>query len=215
MANSRDELQVFDNESEIVLGMLNAVEKNSTVTQRTVAKELGIALGLANSYLKRCVKKGWIKVQQVPANRYAYYLTPKGFAEKGRLTGEYLTQGFHFFRLARTQCAEIYRACGFRGWNNVVLHGLTDLAEVAVLCADDSPVNIAAIIDPDTYRKEFAGIPVVTAYEQVGSVDAIIITDLGDPQASFDSLKQKFPRDRILAPPILGIVDERVEGPRE
>ena len=82
-----------EGDSEITLGVLNAVEENSRVTQRDVAKNVGIALGLTNAYLKRCIKKGLIKVQQVPANRYAYYLTPQGFAEKSRLTGEYLAQG--------------------------------------------------------------------------------------------------------------------------
>jgi len=77
-------------EAQITLGMLNAVEENSVLTQRSLARELGIALGLANAYLKRCVTKGYIKVTHVPAKRYAYYLTPKGFAEKSRLTARYL-----------------------------------------------------------------------------------------------------------------------------
>ena len=62
------------------------VEENSQITQRSLASELGIALGLTNAYLKRCVRKGWVKINQAPANRYAYYLTPRGFAEKSRLT---------------------------------------------------------------------------------------------------------------------------------
>ena len=64
----------------IVLSVLDVVERDPSVTQRSVARELGIALGLANAYLKRCVRKGLIKVSQVPRRRYAYYLTPQGFA---------------------------------------------------------------------------------------------------------------------------------------
>ena len=48
---------------EIVLAVLNAVERDHQITQRSVAQELGIALGLANAYLKRCVRKSrrrWI-----------------------------------------------------------------------------------------------------------------------------------------------------------
>ena len=58
---------VPDDEAEITLGLLNAVEENSAHTQRSMASELGIALGLANAYLKRCARKGLIKVQQIPA----------------------------------------------------------------------------------------------------------------------------------------------------
>ena len=45
--------------------------------------------------------KGLVKMSQVPLNRYAYYLTPQGFAEKSRLTAEYLSVSFNFFRRAR------------------------------------------------------------------------------------------------------------------
>ena len=70
----------LDNEAKITLGLLNMVQGNSAMSQRSMAGDLGIALGLANSYLKRCVKKGLIKVSQAPAIRYVYYLTPNGFS---------------------------------------------------------------------------------------------------------------------------------------
>ena len=73
------------------LEILAIVQNSEQLSQRYLARQLGVALGLANSYLKRCVKKGWVKVQQAPANRYLYYLTPTGFAEKSRLTTQYLS----------------------------------------------------------------------------------------------------------------------------
>ena len=104
-----------DSEAQITLGLLNAVHENETLTQRSAASQLGIALGLTNAYLKRCIKKGLIKVQQIPPNRYAYYLTPQGFAEKSRLTAEFLSGSFTFFRRARNQCAELLDGCGAQG----------------------------------------------------------------------------------------------------
>src|SRR5882757_10140192 len=89
----------------IVLGLLNSVEHDGEQSQRRIAAELGIALGLVNAYLKRCVKKGLVKVSEAPARRYAYYLTPKGFNEKSRLTVEYLSSSFIFFRQAKADCA--------------------------------------------------------------------------------------------------------------
>ena len=99
---------------QIVLGLLNSIERDSTITQRRLAGDLGIALGLANSYLRRCVRKGLIKMSQVPLNRYSYYLTPQGFAEKSRLTAEYLAVSFNFFRRARNDCAELFEQCAAR-----------------------------------------------------------------------------------------------------
>jgi len=78
----------------LTLEILESIEKQDDLTQRHLANNLGVALGLANSYMKRCVRKGLIKVHQAPANRFLYYLTPKGFAEKSRLTTEYLSSSF-------------------------------------------------------------------------------------------------------------------------
>ncbi len=49
---------------EIVLGLLTSIERDSAITQRKLAGDLGIALGLANSYLRRCVRKGLVKMSQ-------------------------------------------------------------------------------------------------------------------------------------------------------
>src|SRR5438045_4898592 len=81
----------------IVLGLLESVERDGVQSQRKLASELGIALGLVNAYLKRCVRKGLLKIGQAPPRRYAYYLKPHGFAEKSRLTVEYLYSSFYFF----------------------------------------------------------------------------------------------------------------------
>jgi DNA-binding MarR family transcriptional regulator len=189
----------------ITLGLLDAVEANSAVTQRSVAGELGIALGLANAYLKRCVRKGLIKAQHVPANRYAYYLTPKGFAEKSRLTAEYLAIGFNFFRGARAQCTALILDCQQRGWRRIALAGASDLTEIAVLCAQDHEVEIVGIVDDQVNRATFAGLPVAPQLRQLGAVSAVMICDMRNPQAMFDALVEYVPRDRLLTPPMLRI----------
>src|ERR1700745_2563478 len=94
-------------EGRIMLDLLESVERNGGQTQPHLASELGVALGLVNAYLKRCVKKGLLKVGEAPARRYAYYLTPHGFAEKSRLTVEFLSSSFSFFRRAREDCSSV------------------------------------------------------------------------------------------------------------
>lgn len=197
-----------NNEHEITLGVLNAVHNNSCITQRTMAGELGIALGLTNSYLKRCVKKGLVKVQQIPANRYAYYLTPQGFSEKSRLAREFLTQGFQFFRIAREQCSEIYAVCEEQNLHRIALHGLTDLAEIAVLCARDYDIELVGIIDPGSQFKTYSGIPISSGYPESSSFDAFVVTDLGNPQQEFDNLVEAFGAGRVFAPEILKVLTE-------
>ena len=191
-------------DSEITLGILNAVHANERITQRSVAQELGIALGLANAYLKRCAKKGLIKVSQAPANRYAYYLTPQGFAEKSRLTAEYLSDSFRFFRSARNQCTEALLTASQRGWTRIALYGASELAEVASLC-EAADISIVAIVDPDYGHDSFAQFPVVGSIEAVGEIDALLLTTLADPQAAYDSLIKSFPAQRVFVPSLLRI----------
>ena len=194
-----------EEQSEITLGLLNAVHENSKITQRNVAQDLGVALGLVNAYLKRSVKKGYIKVRQAPANRYAYYLTPAGFAEKSRLTAAYLSHSFTFFRNARRECSEILEFCEKRSWPRVALAGSSDLAEILVLCAGESTVSLVGIVDTSVSEEPFMGLPVTNLLKNLGSVDAVVVTDLIDPQAAFNVLSEYFPSERILAPGILGI----------
>jgi DNA-binding MarR family transcriptional regulator len=198
---------------EIVLGLLTSIERNSAITQRKLAGDLGIALGLANSYLRRCVRKGLIKIGQVPLNRYAYYLTPQGFAEKSRLTAEYLTVSFNFFRRARTDCAELLQECAARGWRRVALYGAGDLAEIAVLSAGDSEIGVACVIDSARAGGRCVGVPIVAdlaAALELGGVDGVILTDTLAPQTLFDELIASAPAYGLAAacivvPSLLGI----------
>ena len=205
MAKTEIDLPDNDNESRITLGLLNIVDDDFSASQRSMASSLGIALGLANAYLKRCVKKGLIKVSQAPANRYAYYLTPHGFSEKSRLTGEFLSQSFNLFRHARAEGAELLHHCQARGWNRVALYGLSDLSEIMTLSVRDYDVDLVLIIDPDAETPEFAGLPVSRTMPLREDVDAIILCNINTPQAAYDQACAGFPEDRVLAPAVLHI----------
>ena len=146
MADPKTSSQTANTDGEITLGLLNTVHENTSLTQRSIAQELGIALGLTNAYLKRCVKKGFIKVRQIPRNRYAYYLTPQGFAEKSRLSAEYLSQSFKFFRIARTECADLFRLCAERGWRRIL--GQADGAVITDLTAPQATFDAASAVLP-------------------------------------------------------------------
>jgi DNA-binding MarR family transcriptional regulator len=191
-------------EAQITLGMLNAVEENSVLTQRSLARELGIALGLANAYLKRCVTKGYIKVTHAPAKRYAYYLTPQGFAEKSRLTAQYLAISFDFFRLARSQCSVLFAECETRGWTRIALCGAGELAEIAMLCAESHAVTLIGIVEANG-TAGVGRLPLVTDLDALAEPDAVMITDQRTPQRTYDRIVMSLPRERVLAPRLLNI----------
>src|SRR5713226_7930774 len=108
----------------IMLGLLESVERGGAQSQRRLASELGVALGLVNAYLKRCITKGLVKVAGAPARRYAYYLTPHGFAEKSRLTVEYLSYSFSLFREAKKDYTATLETARGRGFSRIALLGV-------------------------------------------------------------------------------------------
>jgi DNA-binding MarR family transcriptional regulator len=190
----------------IVLGLLESVERDGAQSQRKLASDLGIALGLVNAYLRRCVKKGLLKIGQVPPRRYAYYLTPHGFAEKSRLTVEYLSSSFSFFRRARAECSSLLEAAHARGWNRVVLIGVSDLAEIATLCALEQGIAIVAVVDAKSENARFVGTPVVRSIAAVpGGFDALVVTDLEATRESVQAVADQLDDERVLVPALLGI----------
>lgn len=192
-----------DREEERVLELLDAVGKQSNVSQRHLASNMGIALGLANSYLKRCIRKGFIKISEAPANRYLYYLTPKGFAEKSRLTAKYLSASFAFYRRAGDSCMDVFSKCEAQGWHRILLYGMSDLAEIAMLRAEEGNVEIVGILDPHTERRRFAGVAVWHSLEQIEFFDGCVLTELNSPLLSYEQLLKQVDKERILIPDIL------------
>jgi DNA-binding MarR family transcriptional regulator len=202
-----DRLLGTEHEDErIVLGLLNSVDHDGDRSQRRIAAELGIALGLVNAYIKRCVKKGLVKVHDAPARRYAYYLTPQGFAEKSRLTVEYLSNSFSFFRLAKGECVDVFEAAKTRGFGRLVLAGKSDLAEIAILCAVEAAVTIVAVVDPRSDNAQFVGVDVVKSYADVKEkFDAVVVTDVARAKLAFDAAIEACGAERVLAPGLLGL----------
>lgn len=206
----------------VLLGILAAIESDALMTQRTLSRELGIALGLANLYLKRCAHKGWIKINQVPMRRYAYYLTPQGLGEKARLTREYLAHNLEFFRSARQETTALLADARNRGHNNVALIGAGELAEVAILSAADTGVEVVGVIDTSALTSRCAGLPVYRSVadflsatnEGHRATEAILITQTSDVVVGLalelaETLGLPVTRKHILLPPMLRLSWQR------
>lgn len=153
---------------EITRKILDKIDNDPAISQKRLAEEIGISVGMINWHVKRCVGKGLIKLQQAPVRRYLYYLTPEGFAEKAKLTARYLQVGFDIFRTGREQYDGLFNKCRRNGWSGVVIFGDTDMTELALLVAarfDD--LGIIGIVDKDAVRAEYHGIKVVTTPRQL------------------------------------------------
>jgi DNA-binding MarR family transcriptional regulator len=188
-----------------VLEVLDAVHQRSDLSQRHLARQMGVALGLANSYLKRCMRKGLIKISAAPANRYLYYLTPKGFSEKSRLTARYLSLSFDFYRRAGESCVKTLSECQERGWKRIVLYGASDLAEIAALRALETSLVVVGVVDPNSDRQKLIGHKVWRNFRQADIFDGCVLTDLAAASERYRQLVQQVGSERVLVPDILGL----------
>lgn len=193
----------FREQSQITLRLLEALHDQRTIGQRALAEHLGIALGLVNSYVRRCLRHGYIKVQQIPRKRYAYYLTPKGFAEKSRLAAEYLSMSLEFFRCARIDCVDAFIACHQRRWLRVALWGVGDLCEIALLSERPPDLKVVGIVAPDSDLDEFKGIQVVRDFACLPPVDAVILVDLAQALDAREQILRHIAPDNLVVPRLI------------
>ena len=184
----------------LTLSVLSAVAEDNKATQRSLSSELGIALGLTNAYLKRAIDKGLVKIKHVPRNRYLYYLTPKGFSEKARLTGEYLKTSLNFYRKARTECNEIIYRLDKVGDTKVVLSDKNDLAEIFILSSLDTNINIVGLLGQTS---NYLGIPVYDVLPDKLKVDVIIITSMQSIDKRYKYVSKLIAKEKIIMPSIL------------
>jgi DNA-binding MarR family transcriptional regulator len=202
-----------DADGRIIASLLATVEREERVSQRQLSAQLGVALGLVNSYFKRCVKKGLIKVRAVPRRRYMYYLTPKGFAEKARLTAEYLAWSLSTFREARLECAAIMDEVAARGWRSITLVGGSDIAEIAILCASERGIVVDCVVDSGATKSRVVGVPVAASLDtDTAASDGFIVTGIADAQALYDHAVARKGAARVLAPPMLSVAPARPRG---
>jgi DNA-binding Lrp family transcriptional regulator len=168
----------MDIEAHRDLKLLEAVEQDSRVTQRGLASKLGIALGLTNIYLKRLVRKGYIKCVNVQSNRISYLITPRGITEKARLTYEFMDYSLHLYGEVRQHLRHALQQCAAADRRRVAIFGRGEAAELAYLSLKESGLEPVAIFDVDGGH-EFLGMPVrpIREHEQV-SYDLMIVATL-------------------------------------
>ena len=179
----------LDIEAHRDLKLLEAVEQDSRVTQRSLASKLGIALGLTNIYLKRLVRKGYIKCVNVQSNRITYLITPRGIAEKARLTYEFMDYSLHLYSEVRQHLRDALQECAAAD-RRVAIYGRGEAAELAYLSLREFGLEPVAVFDEDN-GSVFLGMPVrpIAEHDQV-AYDLMIVATLERSGNQFAVLSQ-------------------------
>jgi DNA-binding Lrp family transcriptional regulator len=179
------------------LQLLNEVEQNAAVTQRTLANNLGVALGLTNLYIKRLARKGYIKITTIPRHRIKYLLTPQGVVEKTRLTYQYMEYSLTYYRQMRERLKVILTARAKAGAKRVVVYGTGELAEMAYISLREMNLTLVGFVDGN--KGTFLSYPLWPIEELSNwEFDFVLIADLEEAKKLQSRIsKAGVPREKI------------------
>jgi hypothetical protein len=144
--------------------LLAEIASDEHLSQRTLSRRLGIALGLTNLLIRRVVRKGWVRVIHIRPNRVMYLVTPTGIAEKARMSRDSLQYSLRFYTEARQRIAARFATLS-QEWTprvgddkRIVFFGTGEVAEVGYVCLQETDLRLIGAID-DHGRSRFFDVP--------------------------------------------------------
>jgi EPS-associated MarR family transcriptional regulator len=94
-------------QDEIQFKVLRMLHEQPDLSQRSLAKELGVSLGGINYCFKALLEKGWVKLENFSQSRhklgYVYLLTPEGVVQKSNLTAEFLRRKILEYKMLKAE----------------------------------------------------------------------------------------------------------------
>ena len=171
------------------LKLLEAIDSSDPPSQRELAHDLNISLGLVNAFIKRLAKKGYFKITTIPKKRAKYLLTPKGALEKSRLTYEYIRYSVGFYREIREMLVALFGRLEREGVEKIALYGCGEVAELAHLFLQNTSIKLAGVFDEKSDERKFFGHR-IKSYEQLTNdgYEYVLLTQTEDIQSHFARL---------------------------
>ena len=173
------------------LQLLEAIAENKPRSQRELADSLQISLGLVNSFINRLVKKGYCKITTIPKNRVKYALTPDGVMEKTRLTYEYISSSYHYFKTVTNRLRDLYASLQNTAAQRIVFYGAGELAEIALISMKGTQVRLIDVVDPDRAGERFEHFTIKAPSRLADAdYDAVVITMVDNHPSILSTLQQ-------------------------
>lgn len=129
------------------LGLLEEIERDPDTTQASMAGKLGVAVGTVNWHVKRLIAKGFVKVKRAERRKLRYIITPEGIAERAKLTIAYIENSMLLYRQTREQAIQVLDQARQHGFDQVLIEGDGDIADVCRLTSIEQGMSIAESLD--------------------------------------------------------------------
>lgn len=123
--------------------LLNEIAQDSMVTQASLSKHLGIAVGSVNWYIKRLIHRGWVKVSRLDRTRLKYDLTPDGmrvFTQRAML---YARDSLQVYRSLRNKARALVLDLKQNGIETVYLDGEDEMMDILRLTCIENGIVIS------------------------------------------------------------------------
>ncbi len=182
------------------LRLLEEVDESPQLSQRGLAKRLGVALGVANLLLRNLSTKGYVRINRVGWRQWVYSLTPAGVARKVQLTLGYVDRFVGHYQGVRMMIRADLEAHRLNEDSHVAIYGTPDFAELVYLSLSDMEISEIEIFDNKLERSKFLGRPVKRLESLVSSDYAkVIVAASVEVEARCDELKAAgVPEDKIV-----------------
>lgn len=93
--------------------LMRLLEANPELSQRELARHLGISLGKVNYCLRALIQKGWVKASNFTNSQnkvaYMYLLTPRGIEQKATMALRFLQMKTAEYETLRAEIKQIRR----------------------------------------------------------------------------------------------------------
>lgn len=135
--------------------ILDMIEKNPNITQREMSKSIGIAVSMINDYLDQYEKNKLIIRKKHSTKTVEYFITKKGLERRKVLNIGYLNSTKDLYFSAKENLERFLEQVKQKGFNEILLYGAGEVAEMlvhTVITSKTNEVNILAVIDDDTKK---------------------------------------------------------------
>jgi len=122
--------------------ILTYLQDEEFTSQRKIAERTGHSLGTVNIMLKKLVKKGLVKMERLNARSLRYIITPRGLAEKTRLTYRYVKQSYNYVLKVSSVMERIIELADEQEMGGIFLFGpKNEVFEILKIPLDQNNIN--------------------------------------------------------------------------
>jgi DNA-binding MarR family transcriptional regulator len=190
--------------------ILQAIATGKRLSQRSLARELGVALGLTNLLVRRLVGKGYVKVSKMGTKHVRYLMTPAGWEALAHATRTSLENTVHLYTQTREQIRSSLAAVSAQchpdeaGEKRIVFYGAGDVAEIAYVSLQSTDLALIGVVDDRRTGKFFhveISSPDTLLPDRLGSIpySKVVVTSLRHADAICAKLAARsVPRERVF-----------------